>query len=87
MHAFKPVKGGVWAAGSIGCAEWTGVKLADVLKQMGVDEDTTQVGYVISLCCVAYVSKPFVVKYFNIIAYKLSKYYSCFHKLNFDGCH
>ena len=44
MHAFKPVKGGVWASGSIGNAEWSGVKLADVLQHMGVDEENTKVG-------------------------------------------
>jgi len=31
-----PAKGNQWTVGAVGCAEWTGVRLADVLKKAGV---------------------------------------------------
>lgn len=34
-----PVKGGQWTVGAVGCAHWTGVRLADVLKAAGVKKN------------------------------------------------
>ena len=31
-----PAKGNQWTVGAVGCSEWTGVRLADVLKKAGV---------------------------------------------------
>lgn len=39
MSGFKPVKGLTWNTGAIGTAEWTGVKLRDVLLHAGVTDD------------------------------------------------
>ena len=37
MQAVAPVSGDPWAPGAIGNADWTGVRLADVLEAAGVD--------------------------------------------------
>jgi DMSO/TMAO reductase YedYZ molybdopterin-dependent catalytic subunit len=42
MTAVKPVKGGFWDIGAIGNAEWSGVRLRDVLLAAGVDEAGAQ---------------------------------------------
>lgn len=34
-----PARGNQWTYGAVGCAEWTGVRLADVLKAAGVQEN------------------------------------------------
>ncbi len=39
MLAVAPVSGDPWAPGAIGNAEWTGVRLADVLRAAGIDAD------------------------------------------------
>ena len=39
MLAVAPVSGDPWAPGAIGNAEWTGVRLADVLHAAGIDGD------------------------------------------------
>ncbi|KAK7497145.1 hypothetical protein BaRGS_00011675 [Batillaria attramentaria] len=41
MVDIKPVKGLNWGAAAIGNAEWSGVRLSDLLKQCGVNLDTT----------------------------------------------
>ena len=38
MHAVRPVTGNPWAAGAIGNAAWTGVRLADVLRAAGAQQ-------------------------------------------------
>ncbi len=40
-----PVKGGQWTVGAVGCAEWTGVRLADVLKAAGVKKSAVYTGH------------------------------------------
>lgn len=40
MQLVKPTSGDPWAPGAIGNAEWTGVRLRDVLQAAGADEDT-----------------------------------------------
>jgi sulfite oxidase len=40
-----PAKGNQWTNGAVGCPKWTGVRLADVLKDVGVKEDAVYIGY------------------------------------------
>lgn len=43
---FPPASGNQWTIGAIGCPEWTGARLADVLRKSGVDFDrAVYVGY------------------------------------------
>ncbi|MEQ8325039.1 MAG: sulfite oxidase [Vicingaceae bacterium] len=45
-HEFNPpAKGNQWSTGAVGCPEWTGVRLADVLKYAGVKDDAVYVAY------------------------------------------
>jgi sulfite oxidase len=41
MAHIKEIKGLFWSAGAIGNAVWTGIRLSDVLKDMGVKSDET----------------------------------------------
>lgn len=40
-----PAKGNQWSTGAVGCAAWTGVRLGDVLKEVGVANDAVYIGY------------------------------------------
>lgn len=40
-----PAKGNQWGTGAVGCAKWTGVRLSDVLKDVGVKDDAVYIGY------------------------------------------
>lgn len=40
-----PAKGNQWTTGAVGCAEWTGVRLRDVLEAAGVTSAAVYVGY------------------------------------------
>ncbi|MFT5999755.1 MAG: DMSO/TMAO reductase YedYZ molybdopterin-dependent catalytic subunit [Neolewinella sp.] len=40
-----PAKGNQWSTGAIGCAAWTGVRLKDVLKDVGVKSSAVYVAY------------------------------------------
>jgi len=40
-----PAKGNQWTTGAVGCAAWTGVRLADVLADVGVKRDAVYLGY------------------------------------------
>ena len=40
-----PAKGNQWSTGAVGCAEWTGVRLRDVLNDCGIAHDAMYVGY------------------------------------------
>ena len=40
-----PAKGNQWSLGAVGCAAWTGVRLADVLKDVGVKNNAVYIGY------------------------------------------
>jgi len=40
-----PAKGNQWDLGAVGCPEWTGVRLKDVLKDVGIRSDAVYVGY------------------------------------------
>lgn len=40
-----PAKGNQWTTGAVGCPEWTGVRLKDVLNACGIKEDAVYIGY------------------------------------------
>lgn len=40
-----PVSGGQWSYGAVACAEWTGVRLGDVLKAAGVKSSAVYTGH------------------------------------------
>jgi sulfite oxidase len=45
LHAVRPVSGDPWQAGAIGNARWTGVGLADVLREAGLREDAAHIAF------------------------------------------
>lgn len=40
-----PAKGNQWSTGAIGCPKWTGVRLQDVLEDMGLTQKAIYIGY------------------------------------------
>jgi DMSO/TMAO reductase YedYZ molybdopterin-dependent catalytic subunit len=40
-----PAKGNQWTVGAVSCATWTGVRLSDVLKDVGIKSDAVYIGY------------------------------------------
>jgi sulfite oxidase len=40
-----PARGNQWSTGAVGCAKWTGVRLRDVLEDVGWKSDAVYVGY------------------------------------------
>ena len=43
---YRPrARGNQWTTGAIGCPEWTGVRLKDVLSSCGIREDAVYIGY------------------------------------------
>lgn len=40
-----PAKGNQWTIGAVSCASWTGIRLKDVLEDVGVKEDAVYIGY------------------------------------------
>ncbi len=40
-----PAKGNQWSTGAVGCPEWTGVRLKDVLKACGIKDDAVYIAY------------------------------------------
>lgn len=40
-----PAKGNQWTIGAVSCAKWTGVRLRDILVDVGIKEDAVYVGY------------------------------------------
>jgi len=40
-----PAKGNQWTIGAVSCANWTGVRLRDVLKDAGIKDNAVYVGY------------------------------------------
>ena len=40
-----PAKGNQWTVGAVSCAEWTGVRLRDVLEDAGINSDAVYIGY------------------------------------------
>jgi len=42
---YPPTSGNPWTTGAIGCPEWTGVRLGNVLKHCGIAEDAVYIAY------------------------------------------
>lgn len=42
---FPPAQGNQWTTGAVGCPEWTGVRLRDVLEDCGYKDDAIYVAY------------------------------------------
>lgn len=42
---YPPASGNQWEEGAVYCAEWTGVRLKDVLEDVGIKEDAVYIGY------------------------------------------
>ena len=40
-----PARGNQWSTGAVGCARWTGVRMADVLRAAGIRENAVYTGY------------------------------------------
>ncbi len=40
-----PAKGNQWEVGAVGCAKWTGVRLKDILQDVGIKDDAVYIGY------------------------------------------
>lgn len=40
-----PAKGNQWTIGAVACARWTGVRLRDLLEDVGLKEDAVYIGY------------------------------------------
>ena len=40
-----PAKGNQWSIGAVSCAQWTGVRLRDVLEDAGIGDDAVYIGY------------------------------------------
>ncbi|MEM9930253.1 MAG: sulfite oxidase [Bacteroidota bacterium] len=40
-----PAKGNQWSTGAVGCAAWTGVRLKDVLQDVGIKDNAVYLGY------------------------------------------
>ena len=40
-----PASGNQWSTGAIGCPEWTGVRLRDVLEVVGIEDTAEYIGY------------------------------------------
>ncbi len=40
-----PAKGNQWSLGAVGCPTWTGVRLKDVLEDVGIKSNATYIGY------------------------------------------
>ena len=45
LFFIPPARGNQWTNGGVGCAEWTGVRLADVLKAAGVKSSAVFTGH------------------------------------------
>lgn len=42
---YPPAPGSQWTTGAVGCPEWTGVRLGEVLQSAGIKEDAVYIGY------------------------------------------
>lgn len=40
-----PAKGNQWTIGAVSCAKWSGVRLSDLLKDVGIKDDAVYIGY------------------------------------------
>jgi len=42
---FPPASGNQWKVGAVSCANWTGIRLKDLLKDVGIKPDAVYIGY------------------------------------------
>ena len=43
---YRPrARGNQWSTGAVGCPEWTGIRLRDVLEECGIRDDAVYIGY------------------------------------------
>ncbi len=42
---FPPTEGNQWGVGAVSCAEWTGIRIRDLLEDVGIDSDAVYLGY------------------------------------------
>ena len=42
---FPPTEGNQWDVGAVSCAEWTGIRLRDLLEDIGIKENAVYIGY------------------------------------------
>ncbi|MBD3627340.1 sulfite oxidase [Cyclobacterium sp.] len=42
---YPPAEGNQWTVGAVSCARWTGVRLRDVLRDVGIKDNAVYVGY------------------------------------------
>ena len=40
-----PAKGNQWTVGAVSCAQWTGIRLRDILEDVGIGENAVYIGY------------------------------------------
>ena len=40
-----PAKGNQWTIGAVSCANWTGIRLRDILEDVGIKDDAIYIGY------------------------------------------
>ncbi|MCF7568591.1 sulfite oxidase [Sabulilitoribacter arenilitoris] len=40
-----PAKGNQWTTGAVSCAEWTGIRLKDILEDVGIKSNAVYIGY------------------------------------------
>ncbi len=40
-----PAKGNQWTVGAVSCANWTGIRLKDLLEDVGIKQDAVYIGY------------------------------------------
>lgn len=40
-----PAKGNQWTVGAVSCAKWTGIRLRDILEDVGIKDDAVYIGY------------------------------------------
>ncbi|MBD0776918.1 sulfite oxidase [Maribacter sp. ANRC-HE7] len=40
-----PAKGNQWTVGAVSCATWTGIRLRDLLEDVGINKDAVYIGY------------------------------------------
>ena len=53
LRAVRPVKGDPWAGGAIGCADWTGTSLVEILDAAGAADDALHVAFTSADTCQA----------------------------------
>ncbi|MDX2305254.1 MAG: sulfite oxidase [Microscillaceae bacterium] len=42
---YPPAEGNQWTYGAVGCPQWTGLRLKDVLQSVGIKKDAVYIGY------------------------------------------